>query len=406
MTQPLNWKKFLTTASLSLSTAFFISTSFAQTTPIAATPITAAATPASPMTLVPPAPNLSAKGYVLMDAKTGKIIAQKNMNQQMPPASLTKMMTLYLTFQALKNGQAHLDDPVRITKKAWHMGGSRMFLRVGTQVPLRLLIQGVIVASGNDACVALAEYIAGTEPTFAQLMNQTAARLGMKHSHFMDSTGLPNPNHYSTPHDMSLLARALVNDFPAYYHFFSQKWLTYNNIKQPNRNRLLWRDSAVDGLKTGHTKAAGYCLVSSGKHQNTRLISVVMGTPTDSARANDSQALLNYGFRFFKTYKLFNANQVVSQQRVWLGKEKHGQFGVAKTLFVTIPVNDYKQLKASMSISKKLKAPIVKGQSYGTLQVTLNGKPISSANIIALQDDPKGGLWTRLTDGLHLFFKK
>lgn len=361
-------------------------------------------TPAQPL-IIPAAPKINAKGYVLMDANSGKILAEKEMDTHMPPASLTKLMTLYITEQALAQGQIQLTDKVRISKIAWKRGGSRMFLKLGALVPVQKLIQGVIVASGNDACTALAEYIAGNEKSFAELMNQTAARLGMKNSHFDDSTGLPRPDHYSTPHDLAILTQHIMSDFPQYYHFYDEKWITYNGIRQPNRNRLLWRMPGVDGLKTGHTKAAGYCLISSGVQHGMRLISVVMGTPTDSARATDSQAVLNWGFRFYKTYKLYSANQTITSPRVYLGANKQTPMGLQQDLYVTIPAGEYGMLKASMELQPKLKAPIAKGTSYGTINVTLAGKPVASAPIIALQDDKVGGAWTRMTDHVSMFVK-
>lgn len=356
-------------------------------------------------TATPSAPSLSAKGYVLMDADTGKILAQKDMDQTMEPASLTKMMTLYLTFQALQEGQIHLEDEVTVSKKAWEMKGSLMFIKVGSKVSVEELIEGVIVASGNDASVALAEYVAGTEETFAELMNQTAARLKMTSTHYVDSTGMPNPKHVTTPHDLALLARALINDYPQYYHYFSQKWLTYNSIKQPNRNRLLWRDPSVDGLKTGHTNAAGYCLVSSAKRDDMRLISVIMGTSSDSVRASESQALLNYGFRFYKTYALFDNQQVISRPRVWLGKAKHVDFAVEQPVYVTIPNGEYKNLEATINLSKQLRAPIVAGEAYGVLSINLGEKTIASAPLIAMQNDPKANIFSRLWDHALMFFK-
>ncbi len=361
---------------------------------------------ATPPTLVPPAPALNAKGYVLMDANSGNIIAQKNMDQRMEPASLTKMMTLYVTFQALASGQIHLDDSVRVSKQAWSTGGSRMFLKVGSDVKVSQLIQGVIVDSGNDACVTLAQYIGGTEDTFANLMNQTAVRLNMDNTHYVDSTGLPRPQHYSTPHDMALLARAIIEDFPQYYHFFNEKWLKYNNIKQPNRNRLLWRDPSVDGLKTGHTAEAGYCLVTSAKRDDTRLISVVMGTPTDNARADDSQALLNYGFRFFKTYTLFDAQQALAKPRAWYGEKDNVSLGLAKPLQVTVPVGEYNKLQAQLKLPKRIEAPIKQGDAYGNVVVTLNGQVISTTPLVALESDARGGLFTRAADHISMTFHK
>jgi D-alanyl-D-alanine carboxypeptidase (penicillin-binding protein 5/6) len=365
---------------------------------------TPAPQPAQPL-IVPAPPNINATGYVLMDANSGKILAQKNMNKEIPPASLTKLMTLYITEQALAQGQIQLTDKVRVSKTAWQRGGSRMFLKLGALVPVQQLIEGVIVASGNDACTALAEYIAGNETSFANLMNQTAKRLGMKNTHYVDSTGLPRSDHYSTPYDLALLARHIITDFPQYYPFFKQKWITYNGIRQPNRNRLLWRAPGVDGLKTGHTKAAGYCLISSGVQHGMRLISVVVGTPTDAARANDSQALLNWGFRFYKTYKLYGSNQAITTPRIYMGQNKQVAMGLQNDLYVTIAAGEYDLLKASMELAPKLKAPIVKGQSYGTISVTLAGKQVAQAPLVALQDDPVGGAWTRMTDHVSMFIK-
>ncbi len=361
--------------------------------------------PTSAPTITPPAPDIDAKGFVLMDAQSGNIIASKNMNQRMQPASLTKMMTLYVVSEALQSGRIHIDDKVRISENAWRMGGSRMFVKQGSMVPVGDLIKGVIVDSGNDACTALAEYVAGNEAMFAQMMNQAAQQLGMTGTHYVDSTGLPRPNHYSTPHDMAILARALITHFPEYYGWYKQKWFTYNHIKQPNRNRLLWRDASFDGLKTGHTKSAGFCLVASGIRNGTRLVSVVMGAPTDAARANDSQALLNYGFRFFETHKLFSANQSLTQPRVWLGKYKTVDMGLQHDLYITIPTGTYSKLKAEMTMQPKLTAPIEAGKSYGSVDVTLNGKVIISSPLVALQNDPRGGAWSRMTDHISLFFK-
>lgn len=370
-----------------------------STNPSASTPL--AAVP----TITPPAPNINAKGFVLMDAQSGNIIAAKNLDQRMQPASLTKMMTLYVVSEALKSGRIHLDDKVRISEKAWRMGGSRMFVKQGSLVPVHELIKGVIVDSGNDACTALAEYVAGNESMFAQMMNQAAQQLGMKGTHYVDSTGLPRPDHYSTPHDMAILARALITHFPEYYGWYKQKWFTYNGIKQPNRNRLLWRDASFDGIKTGHTKGAGYCLVASGLRNGTRLISVVMGAPTDAERANDSQAILNYGFRFFETHKLFSANQPLSTPRVWLGASNTVAMGLKHDMFVTIPTGSYDKLKAEMTVEPKLTAPIEAGKTYGEVNVTLNGKPVAKADLIALKSDPRGGFFSRMGDHVAMFFK-
>lgn len=359
----------------------------------------------SPPLIIPSPPRLNAKAYVLMDANSGAIIAQKNMNQKLPPASLTKLMTLYVTSEALSQGQIRLDDKVRVSKEAWSRGGSRMFLKEGSYVTVRELIEGIIVASGNDACVAMAQYIGGSEKNFARLMNQTAQRLGMKNSHFVDSTGLPRPGHYTTAYNLALLTRALINNFPQYYGWYKQKWIKYNKIKQPNRNRLLWRDPSVDGLKTGHTDAAGYCLIASANRNGMRLISVVMGTPSDAARNNNSQALLNWGYRYYRTYKLFKANAPVTRTRVYLAKEKEVELGLTRDLYVTVPSGQYKSIKASIAIQPKLRAPIIKGQTYGQIEVRLKGKLIAKAPLVALNGDPRAGWFSRSIDHIELFFK-
>jgi len=373
--------------------------SLASSALIAPTPNTKTTMP----NLIPAPPNVNAKSFIVMDTDSGRIIAAKNMNMRLPPASLTKLMTLYVIASSLQSGHIHLDDKVHISEKAWKMGGSKMFVKANDNVPVRLLIQGIIVDSGNDACVAMAQFIGGNETSFAQLMNQTAQQLGMKNTHYVDSTGLPQPDHFATAYDLSILARAFINNFPQYYGWFNQKWFKYNNIRQPNRNRLLWRDPSVDGLKTGHTKSAGYCLIASAKRNNMRLLSVVMGTPTDQARNNDSQALLNYGFRFYTTHKLYDANQTITQARVWMGQQRQVRLGTHHPLFVTIPTGSYKQLKIAAS-TKTLTAPINKGEVSGQLSISLNGKIIQSVPLLALNSDAQGGLFRRLSDRISLTF--
>lgn len=356
--------------------------------------------------LVPQAPIINAKSYVLMDANSGAVLASSNMNQPLPPASLTKLMTAYVTSASLKQGQIKPDDMVTISEKAWRQEGSRMFIKVGSQVSVRELLGGIIVASGNDSCVAIAEHIAGSEDVFAQLMNQNAARLGMKNTHYTDSTGLPNDQHYSTAYDIALLSRAIISDFPEDYTWYKQKWVLYNNIRQPNRNRLLWRDPSVDGLKTGHTDAAGYCLVSSALRNGIRLIAVVMGAPSDAARTDESQILLNWGYRFFETHKLFNAGQTINQKnqpRIWFGKNKYAKLGFIRDTYVTIPINQFNKLQANIQIQPKLMAPLIKGQRYGSVQISLDGKPYATLPIVALEDDQKGGIFSRGYDHVMLF---
>lgn len=388
--------------SLALSLIIFTSLSFAQS------PMTDAkfnaAMPAPVM--IPPPPALErSKAYVLMDANSGQVLAQKNMNERLDPASLTKMMTLYIAFNALRSGQIHLDDQVLISEKAWRMDGSRMFVRVGSEVPVSELLQGIIVASGNDACVALAEHIAGNEETFAELMNQTAQKLGMKDTHYNDSTGMPDPNHYATAYNLALLARALVQDFPEYYSYFKQQWYTYNKIKQPNRNLLLWRDKSVDGIKTGHTEEAGFCLVSSAKRHGMRLISVLMGDTSESNRANDSEALLTYGFRFFETHLVFKANTPITTARVWYGRDKTLALGVASDFYVTTHAKQFKELKGVLNVDKHIKAPIKKGQAAGSINAMINGQNLTSAPLVALEDDPEGGFISMSVDKLMGLFK-
>lgn len=356
--------------------------------------------------MTPSTPNIDADSFILMDANSGKILAEKNSNAHKPPASLTKLMTMYVVSNALKNGNIHLDDKVRISEKAWRTGGSRMFVKVNDEVPVRNLLQGIVVASGNDAAVAMAEYLAGTEDAFASLMNTQAQLIGMKDSHFEDSNGLPNPNHYSSAHDLALLAQAIIKNFPEDYQLYSEKWFTFNNIRQPNRNRLLWRFQYADGLKTGHTEEAGFCLVGSASKDGTRLISVVMGAPSDAVRTEDSIRLLTYGFRFFETHKLYSGETALTQARVWKGKQKQVPLGVAHDFYVTIPSGQYKNVQATMQLNDRINAPVVKGQPYGILKITLNGQVIATEPLIALKDDQKGGIWRSMTDSLNFSFNK
>lgn len=357
-------------------------------------------------TIAPTAPNLDAKGYILIDAASGKVLAEKNADVRMPPASLTKLMSLYIISDALKNGSIHPDDKVRISSKAWKTTGSRMFVKVNDEVPVKDLLQGIIVASGNDASVAMAEYIAGTEETFASMMNSQAKNLHMNNSHFLDSTGLPNPNHYSTPRDLAILAQAITKNFPDDYKLFSEKWFVYNGIRQPNRNRLLWRFQYADGLKTGHTDDAGFCLVASANKNGMRLISVIMGATSDEARTEESIRLLTYGYRFFETHKLYSANTSLAKIRVWKGQNKETSMGVTHDFYVTIPVGQYKNIQANVQVIDPLKAPIVKGESYGKINIVLNNQIIASEPLIALENNEKGSLWRRMTDTLHFGFNK
>ncbi len=388
----------------SLRNLIVILSACAITTTALANPIIPVPTQPQQPTFIPSAPNLDATGYILVDATSGRILAQKNADNRMPPASLTKLMSVYIVSGAIKNGQVKMDDKVLVSSKAWKTEGSRMFVKVGDEVPVKDLLQGVIVASGNDATVALAEHVAGSEESFVAMMNQQAKLLGMNNSHFLDSTGLPNPGHYSTAHDLATLTRAYIKNFPEDYSFHSEKWFTYNGIRQPNRNRLLWRYQYADGLKTGHTDEAGYCLVASAKKDGMRLISVVLGEPSDSARTEDSMRLLTYGFRFFETHKLYNANTSVIKARVWGGAEGEVPMGVTSDLYVTIPTGQFKKVVANVTMVNPLKAPITKGSRYGTLNVMVNNQVVASQPLVALESDETGGIFRRAKDSLQFKF--
>ncbi len=351
---------------------------------------------------VPKPPALDARAYILLDFQSGAVLVENNADERMEPASLTKLMTTYVLFHELHAGRIKLSDMITISEKAWRTQGSRMFVEVGKQVSVENLIQGMIVQSGNDATVALAEQIAGNETTFAELMNRYAQQLGMKNTHFVNCTGLPDPQHYTTARDISTLASAIIREYPEYYKWFSQRVFVFNNITQNNRDLLLWRDASVDGMKTGHTESAGYCLVSSAQRDGRRLVSVVLGTKTEKARANESLALLNYGFRFFETHKLYGAGQTVTEPRIWKGDREKLPLGLAQDLYITLPRGQYQQLKATMLLPAHLEAPAVKGQAYGTLHIELDGKLLLEKPLIALQAVAPGGLWQRLVDSMKM----
>ncbi len=356
--------------------------------------------------IVPQGPNIDAGAYALLDVDSGKLLAAKNPHKRMQPASLTKMMTLYLIFDSLKNGQISLDDKVLISEKAWKMGGSKMFVKVGNRVPVHDLIKGIIVASGNDASVAMAEYIGGTEGTFVQMMNQAAKNLGMNDTHFADPTGLPKPDHYSSAADLATLARTIISEFPEQYHWFSEKWITHNGIRQPNRNRLLWHDPSVDGLKTGHTSQAGFCLTASAQRNGMRILSVVLKTPSDNGRMQSTEALLNYGFRFYQTHLMYNANQSIDKPRIWFGQKKNISVGLSEPFYLTLPQGEYKKVKIVEDLHKTIEAPIKAGDNVGVLNVKLDEKIIASRPLIALEEDEKGSAWSRAWDYVTLLFHK
>ena len=354
---------------------------------------------------VTPPPSVEARSYILMDYNSGKILAGDKADARMEPASLTKTMAVYVILRELKAGKLQMSDAVRISEKAWRMEGSRTFVEVGKTVPLEILLKGLIVQSGNDATVALAEHAAGSEEVFVRVMNQTAKTLGMNGSHFVNSTGLPDPDHYTTAHDMALLAQALIRDYPEHYSWYSIKEFTYNGITQHNRNKLLWMDKNVDGLKTGHTESAGYCLISSAKQAGMRLIAVVMGTSSENSRAAESLKLLRYGFRFFETHRLYAPQKPLSNARVWKGESEQLPLGLAQELYLTIPRGQYSNLKAAMRVSSKIMAPVEKGARHGTLDVSLNGEKIAERPLVALQAVPEGGLFSRLIDDVKLLLE-
>lgn len=360
---------------------------------------------ANAATLIPAVPAIKAKGYLLIDYQSGQVLAEKNADERLEPASLTKMLSAYVVDHELAKGNIHLDDMVTISKKAWRMPGSRMFIEVGKKVSVADLLKGVIIQSGNDATVALAEHVAGSEDAFVSLMNQHAAELGMSNSHFVNATGLPHKEHYTTPRDLATLARALIRKFPENYKLYSQKSFTFNGIKQYNRNKLLWRNQYVDGIKTGHTESAGYCLVASMLRDDMRLISVVLGTKSEESRAAESQKLLTYGYRFFETHRLYGAGEPLTTAKVWKGEQEELPLGLAEDLYVTIPKGRYQQLEANMHMDSRIVAPVRKGQVLGNVEVSLEGEPYAERKLVALHEIAEGGLFDRVMDEVLLMFQ-
>jgi len=359
---------------------------------------------AAAVTLVPTPPSITANAYVLQDFNSGKILMEKNAKTRIEPASLTKLMTAYLVFQKLKSGKVKLDNVVTISEKAWRMTGSRMYLEVNTQVSVELLLKGMIIQSGNDASIALAEFIGGTEEAFVSLMNGQAKRLGLTNTHYVNSTGMPDAQHYTTVYDLVNLSNQLIHDFPEYYRWYSEKELTYNNITQSNRNKLLHRDPSVDGIKTGYTEKAGYCLISSAKRGNMRLISVVMGTTSAKKRARESEIMLDYGFRFFEDFRIYEAYQPLDVANVWKGETRRFQLGLADVLYVTIPKGQYDKMKATVFADPYIMAPVIKGKNYGTLKLSMGNQIILERPLIALTAVSEGPIWQRAIDSFLLLF--
>lgn len=362
------------------------------------------ATQAAPLP-TPAAPQTKAKSYIIQDFHSGAILAEDKADERMEPASITKVMATYVIFGELKSGQLKLGDQVLVSEKAWKMPGSRTFVDVGKRVSVGDLLNGVIIQSGNDATVALAEHLAGSEDTFADLMNQQAKRLGMTNTHYVNSTGLPDPQHYTTARDIATLSRALIRDFPEYYEYYGVRKFDYNGITQYNRNKLLWRDPTVDGIKTGHTESAGYCLASSAVRDGMRLITVVLGDESEESRATSSMALINYGFRFFETHKLYAAGQPIKEVHIWKGASERLALGLAQDLYVTFPRGHYKKLKATADVQRDIIAPAGRHQRYGTLNLSLDDKVLVEQPLVALQAVESGGFFHRMADSMRLWFR-
>ena len=360
----------------------------------------------SPEVSTPSAPTINAAAYILHDYHTGKVLAENNADAKLAPASLTKIMTVYVVFTELSNGHLHLEDMVTISEKAWKTSGSRMCVELGTQIKVEDLLKGVIIQSGNDASVALAEHVGGNEETFAEMMNQHAIRLGMANSHFKNSDGLPVEDHYTTARDLAILTTALIKEFPDYYRWFSQKEFTFNKITQQNRNKLLSRDESVDGVKTGFTDDAGYCLVASALREDMRLISVVMGAKSANARANENQTLLNYGFRFYESHRLYQGKTALNEARVWKGASKTISLGLAEDIYVTIPRRQYKDLKAVINVDKKITAPVADGAKLGSVKVTLKDEVVINKDLVALKAVDQGNIFQRLSDSVMMMMEK
>lgn len=363
--------------------------------------------------IIPKAPSVAATGYILMDFDSGKVITKGNSQKHLAPASLTKIMTSYAIFSELKQGNIQMSDEVTISQKAWKTGGSKMFIEVGKKIPVEALLKGMIISSGNDASVALAEHIGGAEETFAELMNQYAEILGMKNSHFKNATGMPAEGHYTSAEDMAILAQALIRDFPEYYPIYAEKEFTYGKelksgkpIKQSNRNKLLWRDESVDGLKTGYTEAAGYCLVSSAQRDDMRLISAVLGTESTVVRARETQKLLNFGFRFYDTQTISEPGKVLASPQVWKGENDSVPAGISEALTITLGRNQFRDIQSDILLTNPtLEAPIAQGDQLGVVTFTVDGKPVAESPLVALESVAEGGLWDNMVDSVELWLQ-
>jgi D-alanyl-D-alanine carboxypeptidase (penicillin-binding protein 5/6) len=354
---------------------------------------------------IPKAPSIDARAHILMDFESGRVLGEHRADERMEPASLTKLMTAYAVFTALKENRLKLDEPVPISEHAWKAEGSRTFVQVGTSVPAEVLIKGMIVQSGNDATIALAERIGGSEAAFAQLMNEYSRRLGMKNTSWENAPGLPGKNHFTTARDIAILARAIVREFPEYYNYYSIRDFTWNNIKQPNRNGLLARDPSVDGMKTGYTESAGYCLVTSAKRDNMRLVAVVMGTPSVRSRENGSAALINYGYTFYESAKVKSRGDVILKPRVYKSDEEYPAVGIRQDVVVMVGRGEAANLKSTATVQEPLIAPLAANKPVGELTVTTqNGETVAKVPLYPLKAVPEGGVWTRMVDTVSLWF--
>ena len=358
----------------------------------------------SASSLVPPPPQIKATSYILLDAQTNKVIVEYEADERNPPASLTKIMTTYLVEQMIQRGVVERSEQVPVSIKAWKAEGSKMFIREGTEVDLMDLLRGVVIQSGNDASIALAEFVAGDEASFAQMMNEQAEKLGMLNSNFLNSTGLPDEGHYSSARDMALLTKDMIKRFPEHYQLYSERSFKFNNIEQPNRNRLLRYDRSVDGVKTGYTKAAGYCLVASAERNGMRLISVVMGAENDDSRVRESQKLLTYGFRNFETSTIYEESEIVKSAPLFYGVEEVISLGVSQNVSVTIPRGSYEKLEAQIKVPKIIEAPVRKGDVLGELLLMMDEEAIYRTSVISLENYEQAGFFSRFSDYLELIF--
>ena len=384
-----------------INTLLILTILFASYALIMPTLAAASSIPAS----VPSAPQISAKNYLLWDANSGFVLAEKNIDERINPASITKIMTSYVVAAELASKRIALSDEVLVSEKAYKTGGSRMFIEVNKRVSVDDLLQGLVVQSGNDAAVALAEYVAGSEEAFADRMNLYARELGMTNTNYVNSTGFTADDHYTTARDIATLAKALILNYPEHYKRYAQKEFSYNGIKQNNRNNLLWRDDAIDGIKTGHTEAAGYCLAASAKKNGMRLISVVLGTDSANARINQSQTLLNYGFRFFRTERIYAAGETVQEARIWMGREQTLPLGVADDLFVTLPRDAFEDLTSQIELSEYIRAPARIGQEFGRSVLKSGDRVVGEVPLLALRKIDEGGIFQRMKDSVMRHFQ-